>query len=307
MSKAGSIVAGALAPHPPHLVYAENPPKNEPRAECGWEELRWGYERLRASLATKDFDVIVVHTPHWRTTRGHHVLAHPHFKGLSVDPVFPHLFRYTYDLKVDVGLAEAIVEETRVAGLLGVPMRNPDFRVDYGTIISCHMTRPTWDLPIVAISSSSAYDDFSVEVGDAQMKALGVATRRAVERSGRRALLLASCSLSHRHFTREPKVPEDMTHEHIYNYNQYLWDMRMLGLLRQGRSRQVVEESPDFVEQAVSETRAGSLTWLLSAMGFPEEPCTVHAYGTVIGTGNAIVEVPPARSLSPGTLRSALL
>ena len=44
----GRIVAGALAPHPPHLVYAENPPQNEPTAECGWEVLRWGYEKLRA-------------------------------------------------------------------------------------------------------------------------------------------------------------------------------------------------------------------------------------------------------------------
>ena len=45
MAGKGKIVAGVLAPHPPHLVYAENPPQNEPRAECGWETLRWGYER----------------------------------------------------------------------------------------------------------------------------------------------------------------------------------------------------------------------------------------------------------------------
>ena len=50
MSSKGSIVAGALAPHPPHLVYAENPPQNEPHAECGWEPLRWAYERMRKDL-----------------------------------------------------------------------------------------------------------------------------------------------------------------------------------------------------------------------------------------------------------------
>jgi 2-aminophenol/2-amino-5-chlorophenol 1,6-dioxygenase beta subunit len=253
-----------------------------------------GYERLRASLSapSKAFDVILVHTPHWRTTRGTHVLAHPRFQGLSVDPVFPHLFRYTYDVRVDVELASALVDEARAGGLEAMPMRNPDFRVDYGTLVSCHMTRPKWDVPVVAISSNTSHDDYSVEVGDARMIALGEATRRAVERTGRRALLLASCSLSHRHFTREPVVPEDMTHEHVYNYNQYLWDVRMLGLLRSGRTRRLVDEAPDFVEQATSETKAGSLTWLLAAMGFPEAPCTVHAYGTVIGTGNAVVEVP---------------
>ena len=31
----GEIVAGLLAPHPPHLVYAENAPQNEPRSEAG--------------------------------------------------------------------------------------------------------------------------------------------------------------------------------------------------------------------------------------------------------------------------------
>ena len=36
----GQIVAGLLAPHPPHLVYAENPPQNEPTSEGGWEQLR---------------------------------------------------------------------------------------------------------------------------------------------------------------------------------------------------------------------------------------------------------------------------
>ena len=65
MSK-GEIVMGALAPHPPHLVYAENPPQNDATSEGGWEELRWGYERLRESLSDRDYDVII-YTPHWAT------------------------------------------------------------------------------------------------------------------------------------------------------------------------------------------------------------------------------------------------
>ena len=42
--------------------------------------------------------------------------------------------------------------------------------------------------------------------------------------------LLASESLSHRHFTEEPATPEDMSHEHVYHHGQYLWDMHVLGL-----------------------------------------------------------------------------
>jgi 2-aminophenol/2-amino-5-chlorophenol 1,6-dioxygenase beta subunit len=292
----GSIVAGALAPHPPHLVYAENPPQNEPRAECGWEVLRWGYERCRKSILALKPDVLIVHSPHWKTVQGHHVLAVDHFEGLSVDPIFPHLFRFHYRLDVDVPLAEAIAAEADSAGLVSKLMRNPDFRVDYGTIAACHLMNPAWDLPIVGISSSRAHFEFGNDVGQEQMVALGEATRRAVEASGRRAVVLASCSLSHRHFTVEPDLPEDMSHEHVYHHGQYLWDMHLLELFREGRAAQALDEMPDFIEQATSEAKDGSLTWMLAALGTPDYPAEVHAYGNVIGTGNAVVEWNPSRA-----------
>jgi len=168
--------------------------------------------------------------------------------------------------------------------------------VDYGTIVSCHLTRPAWDKPIVSISSCRSKAYYSVEVMQEQAQRLGEATRKAIEASGRRALLLSSNSLSHRHFTSEPTVPEDMTHEHIYNHGQYLWDMRMIELMRAGRAREVIDVMPEFVEQAVSEADAGSLSWLLSALGYPDYPAELYAYGTVIGTGNAVVGWIPERA-----------
>ena len=290
----GKIVMGALAPHPPHLVYAENPPQNEPVSEGGWEELRWGYERLRKSLARKEFDVIIVHTPHWQTYVGTHFLGVPQFKSLSVDPIFPNLFRYSYDLLVDVELSRSIHDAAAKAGLHVMMMENPDFRIDYGTITSCHLARPEWDLPIVCISSNRSRNYFSVEVMQANMLKLGKATRKAVEASGKRALLLSSNSLSHRHFTEEPEVPEDMSQEHITNHNQYLWDMKMIELMRAGKTRELIDIMPDFTEQTVAETDAGSLTWLMAALDFPTYGGEVHAYGTVIGTGNAIIGWDPA-------------
>jgi 2-aminophenol/2-amino-5-chlorophenol 1,6-dioxygenase beta subunit len=36
--------------------------------------------------------------------------------------------------------------------------------------------------------------------------------------------------------------------------------------------------------------KAGALAWMLSALNVPSYPAVVHGYGTVIGTGNAVVE-----------------
>ena len=171
-------------------------------------------------------------------------------------------------------------------------MTNPDFRVDYGTIVSCHMVRPEWDKPIVSISSNRSLSYYSVEVMQEMMIELGKSTAKAIEASGKKCLLIASNSLSHRHFVTETNPPEDMSKEHITSHAMHLWDMRMIELMRAGKAQQIINEMPEFCEQAIAETDGGALTWLLSAMGIPEEAAILHGYGTIIGTGNAIMEWP---------------
>jgi 2-aminophenol/2-amino-5-chlorophenol 1,6-dioxygenase beta subunit len=102
-------------------------------------------------------------------------------------------------------------------------------------------------------------------------------------------VLLASNTLSHRHFTTEPEIPEDMSKEHVYEHSGYLWDMKVIDLMRTGRTKELIAVLPEFMDHAVSEVKAGALTWMLSALGFPTYPAEVYGYWTVIGTGNAVV------------------
>lgn len=288
----GEIVAGCLAPHPPHLVYAENPEQNEPVAEGGWEQLRWGYERLRESLSEVEYDAIVILSPHWQTYVGTHFLGLENFQSLSVDPVFPNLFRYHYDMNVDVELAQQIHDKAQDAGLAVKMMTNPDFRVDYGTITTGHMFRPQWDKPLVVISSNRSRAYYSVEVMQEMMMELGRVTREAILESGKKVVVLASNSLSHRHFTTESEIPEDMSKEHITSHAMHLWDMRIIDYMKSGQCQRIIDEMPEFTEQAIAETDGGAFTWLLSTLEVPSYPAILHGYGTIIGTGNAIVEWP---------------
>ncbi len=286
----GQILAGFLAPHPPHLVYGENPPQNEPKSKGGWEQLRWAYERARRSLDELKPDVLLVHSPHWITQLGHHFLGVRNLSGKSVDPIFPNLFRYTFSLEVDVELAEACCARADDRGLVAKMMRNPNFRVDYGTITTLHMMRPQWDIPVVGLSANNSPYYLTTEEGLSEMDTLGRATREAIEETGRRAVLLASNTLSHWHFHEEPELPEDMSKEHAANYHGYEWDMRVIDLLRKGNVNEVFGLLPQFIEEAFAEVKSGAFTWMFSAMGYPQLSGELHGYGTVIGTGNAVME-----------------
>lgn len=286
----GEIIAGFLAPHPPHLVYGENPPQNEPRSKGGWEQLRWAYERARKSIEELKPDVLLVHSPHWITQQGHHFLGVEHLKGKSVDPIFPNLFRYNFELEVDVELAEACCNQASELGLTAKMMRNPNFRVDYGTITTLHMIRPQWDIPVVGLSANNSPYYLSMDEGLEEMDLLGKATLKAVEQSGKRVVLLASNTLCHYHFSVEPEPPEDMSQEHPQNYAGYLWDMRIIELLRQGKTAETFELLPEYIEESFAEIKAGGFTWMFAAMGYPEISGELHGYGSVIGTGNAVME-----------------
>jgi 2-aminophenol/2-amino-5-chlorophenol 1,6-dioxygenase beta subunit len=175
-------------------------------------------------------------------------------------------------------------------GLTAKMMTNPNFRVDYGTITTLHMMRPQWDIPVVGLSANNSPYYLTMGEGLEEMDILGKATRKAIEASGKRAVLLASNTLCHLHFSEEPVPPENMSEEFPKSYEGYKWDMRIIELLRQGKTAETFEILPQFIDESFAEIKAGSFTWMFAAMGYPEIPGELHGYGTVIGTGNAVME-----------------
>jgi 2-aminophenol/2-amino-5-chlorophenol 1,6-dioxygenase beta subunit len=65
--------------------------------------------------------------------------------------------------------------------------------------------------------------------------------------------------------------------------------MQVIDLMRKGRTKELLAVLPEFMDHAVSEVKAGSLAWMLSALDMPDYPAEVYGYWTVIGTGTAVV------------------
>ena len=85
-----------------------------------------------------------------------------------------------------------------------------------------------------------------------------------------------------------------MSREHIYNHSQYVWDMKLVDLMREGKMRELIDILPEFTEQTIAETEAGGLTWMMSAMGYPQYSAEIYGYQSVIGTGNLVAAWDPS-------------
>lgn len=72
--------------------------------------------------------------------------------------------------------------------------------------------------------------------------------------------------------------PEDMSQEHPQSYSGYKWDMKIIDLLRQGKTKEVFQILPQFIDEAFAEVKSGAFTWMFAAMGYPEIPGELHGY-----------------------------
>ena len=57
-----------------------------------------------------------------------------------------------------------------------------------------------------------------------------------------------------------------------------------------GEIKEVMRLFPDWVDEAFAEVKSGAFPWMMAAMDYPTVPAELYGYGTVIGTGNAVME-----------------
>lgn len=180
----GSVVYGAILPHPPILVPAVGGGRIKEA-----EKTRKAYldisKRLKA--AEKDFDAIVVITPHGEV-------------GQSAVPVYTsHIFeghfgyfnapRPVLKFKGDPELGNAVVKEARRADVNAAPIA--ESFLDHGALVPMYyMNDAGINKPIlpIAVALISPKDLFL----------FGKVLRRAADSLGRKVLVIASADMSHK-------------------------------------------------------------------------------------------------------------
>ena len=178
----GEVLRGYFVPNGSYLMELAEDGVGGPSVEVLQEIGREIRTRLRP-------DTLIVASPHWQPKSGFFVdpaARHESFNDYVLRPApFGRRF-FSYTATGDPELAQALIEAGRAAGL---PVGPKSYGLDHGAVCPLKvMDLPT--IPTVPISISQR--------SNAETLLWGEAIRGAVERSGRRVVVIAPGNLTHR-------------------------------------------------------------------------------------------------------------
>lgn len=279
----GEVVGAGLVAHVPTMVLPE-----ESRRELnGGHEITLvpGLHRLKAEAFDRLApDTVVVFDAHWATTVEFVVAAHDRRSGLYTSEELPRgMAQMPYDLRGDPELARLMAEEVTAAGSWMTAIDDPHLPIHYPTTNLLPFLQGDERWVSVSTAQTAETDDFLL-VGDA----IG----RAVGRSGRRVVLLASGALSHTFWKlKELRAHESSDPEHIRTPEARAADLERLEWFDAGDHARVIDTMPEFLRHH-PEAMFGPYLMMVAAIG--ARSCVAPGvryseYENAIGTGQAHV------------------
>ncbi|MGH7907807.1 MAG: hypothetical protein ACREP6_14385 [Candidatus Binataceae bacterium] len=271
----GQIVKGYILPGLPHMALPED---STARAE-----LRGACRVAGANAFELRPDVLVIFSTQWISVLGHLVQTRPNPTGLHVDENWYDLGDLPYDFRTDLELARATIERGVEKGLQVRPVDYEGFPVDTGTLVALNFFNPRKDIPVVSISCN-------IYSGRDEELKLGQAAADAIRSLGRRAVVIASTGLSGHYFTSEISDAED----HIVSDADDAENRNLLRILTEGRpAEEIMERLPEYARKTGADMQFKGFYWLMGAMGAQIVRGSVLGYGSIWGSGAAVVEFTP--------------
>lgn len=275
----GEIVGAALVAHVPTIVLPE---ATRHELNEGKEiSLVPGLHRMRAEkLDALGADTYVVFDAHWFTTVEFVVSSHERRTGRYTSDELPRgMSGVPYDFPGDPDLAALMAEEATAAGTWLTPIDDPYLPLHYATVNLLPFLQGPERWVSVSLAQTAETDDF---------ERAGEAIGRAIARSDRRVVLLASGAMSHTFW----KLKQLRDHEasdpvHIRTPEARAADQQRIAWMEAGDHARVLDSMPDFL-RFHPEGMFGHYIMMASALGgrnWHGRGVKYSEYENSIGTG----------------------
>ncbi len=276
-----SIVSKVLVvPGLPHVLLA-------PEKSPGWKSLADSYGKLREEIEKTDADLILYFSTQWLSVLGYSFQADPAPEWVHVDHNWHEYGSMPYKFKVDPKFAEIYAEEVKKDGFTSFLTNYRGFPIDTGTIVAQKFLNPNNRLP-AAMVSCNMYAEKHETIS------VGRAAARALERAGKKAIVVLVSNLSNRFFIQDIDPRED----HISSAKDDEWNRKICELLGEGRLEDTAQVARDFAREANGDMGFKGIWWLSGLTGEHNDfTGKLYDYQAVWGTGNAIVSLTPKKPI----------
>ena len=254
----GEVVGAGIVSHVPTIMLPE-----ETRLEINeGKELSLipGFHRLREEvLDVLKPDTIIVFDTHWATLLEFGITAHERRKGKFTSEELPRgMSQVPYDMKGNPALARSIAEEIRALGTRATAFDDPYLPEHYGTVNVAHYLNRGEEWLSVGMVMTAQTDDYLIA---------GEGIGRAIGKSDRRVVLLASGSMSHMFYPMKELLEHEASDpSHIFTPEARAADLERIDWFHEGNHARVLDTMDEYYQHK-PEGRFGHYLMMVAALG----------------------------------------
>jgi 2-aminophenol/2-amino-5-chlorophenol 1,6-dioxygenase alpha subunit len=266
-----------------------------PEANPGWKKLNAAYAELRKEIEACEADLILYYSTQWLSVLGYTFQSDPNPEWVHVDQNFHDLGSMPYKFKCDPEFAKAYAAEVKADGHHTMMANYRGFPIDTGTIVAQKLLNPANRLP-ASMVSCNMYGE------KAETVELGRAGLRALEKSGKKAIVVLVTALSNRYFVKEIAAKDDR----ISSAKDDEWNRKIIELLGEGRLEDTAQVARDFGREANGDMGFKGIWWLDGICGETNNfTGKTYGYEPVWGTGAALVSLTPTSTVKSARTSAA--
>src|SRR5947209_6943288 len=276
-SVTGLVQKAYLVPGQPHILLA-------PDRNAGWVSLRASYDAVGREIERSGAELLLLYSTQWFSVIGHLFQTDPQPKWVLVDQNWYELGEIPYELRIDPAFGELYCRTCKELGMQAATVNYHGFPIDPGTVVALKLLNPNNRIP-ASVVSCNIYAERD------ETRALGRAARAAIDRYGKKTIVVVVSNLSNRYEVAEI----DPANDQISSAKDDDGNRKVLEMFGEGRLEDVSQVAREFGREANADMGFKAIWWLAALAGEHNRyDGKVWDYQPVWGTGNAIVELTPS-------------
>ena len=271
------ILKAYIVPGQPHILLGGD-------RNAGWASLKKTYEAVGREIAASGAELLLVYSTQWFSVIGHLFQVDPNPKWTLVDQNWYELGEIPYEFRIDPAFGELYAAVVKERGMQASTVAYHGFPIDTGTVVALKLLNPGNAVP-ASVVSCNIYAERD------ESRALGAAGRAAIDRYGKKTIVVCVTNLSNRFEVGDIDPAKDR----ISSAKDDEWNRKILEMLGEGRLEDVAQVAREFGREANADMGFKAIWWLGAIMGEHNRyDGRVLDYQPVWGTGSAIVELTPS-------------